>query len=116
MPNPKVLLVDDEFTIVEVVSDELADRGFEVVTARTGIEALDHMASDKAFDFIVSDISMPGISGVEVAHRARELQPQARVILSSGCAREQLPGLPDGTEFLAKPYRLVQLLEMLEPA
>lgn len=116
MHNPKVLLVDDEFTIVEVVSDELADRGFEVVTARTGAEALDHMASARVFDFIVSDINMPGVSGLDVARRARELQPGARMILSSGRAREQLPDLPDEADFLAKPYRLAQLLELLEPA
>lgn len=116
MHNQAVLLVDDEFAIVEIVGDELTDMGYEVVTARTGTEALDHMASGKAFDVIVSDVSMPGVSGLDVAARARELQPQARVILSSGRTREQLRDLPDDVQYLTKPYRLGQLLELLEPA
>ena len=117
MRNPAVLLVDDEFAIVELVGDELSDMGYEVVTARSGAEALDHMATGKTFDFIVSDVSMPeGVSGVDVARRARELQPQARVILSSGRTRAQLPEIPDDARFLAKPYRLAQLLELLAPA
>ncbi|MDH5834823.1 response regulator [Luteimonas kalidii] len=116
MRNQAVLLVDDEFAIVELVGDELSDMGFEVVTARTGAEALGHMATDKVFDFIVSDVSMPeGVSGVDVARKARELQPRARVILSSGRTRAQLPDIPDDAEFLAKPYRLAQLLQLLEP-
>ena len=117
MRNQAVLLVDDEFAIVELVGDELADMGYEVVTARSGAEALDHLAAGKAFDFIVSDVSMPeGVSGVDVARRARELQPGARVILSSGRLRAQLPDLPGDVQFLAKPYRLAQLLQLLVPA
>lgn len=117
MRNRAVLLVDDEFAIVELVGDELSDLGYDVVTARTGAEAIAQLSGGKAFDFVVSDVSMPeGVSGVDVARRARELQPGARVILSSGRTRAQLPDLPDDADFLAKPYRLAQLLQLLEPA
>lgn len=117
MPNRVVLLVDDESSIVELLCDELGDLGYEVVTARSGVDALGHLATDQRFDAIVTDISMPGgVSGVDVARRAREVQPQARVILSSGRARAQLPDLPDDAQFLPKPYRLAQLLQLLDHA
>ncbi|WP_262378521.1 response regulator [Luteimonas viscosa] len=117
MRNQAVLLVDDESAIVELVGGELEDLGYHVVTARNGVEALDHLATDRVFDVIVSDVSMPdGVSGVDVARRARELQPQARVILSSGRPRAQLPDIPEATDFLPKPYRLSQLLQLLKSA
>lgn len=117
MSKRTILLVDDESAIVELVGGELEDMGYDVVSARSGSEALDHLASDRVFDIVISDVSMPqGVSGVDVAWRALDVQPQARVILSSGRPRTQLPDFPDQAMFLAKPYRLAQLLLLLETA
>jgi DNA-binding NtrC family response regulator len=67
------------------------------------------------FSHVVSDVSMPGgISGLELAAFVLEAQPEARVIVASGYQRSQLPPIPEKVRFLAKPYRLRQLLAMLE--
>jgi two-component system cell cycle response regulator CpdR len=115
--NRSLLFVDDETALLALVADALEDMGFVVMKARTGAEALGMLATGTAFDFIVSDVSMPGgVSGIDLARRARELQPQARMILASGHPRAQLENFPAGVGFLAKPYRISQLLQMLDAA
>ncbi|MDH7452241.1 response regulator [Luteimonas composti] len=117
MRSQVVLLVDDEIDIVELVGEALEDLGFEVVTARSGVEALGQLAAGRPFDFVVTDVSMPGgVSGTDLARRARELHPQARLIVASGHPRAHLPEVPVDVEFLPKPYRLGQLLDLLQPS
>ena len=117
MSNLVVLLVDDEFDILDLVGGALEDLGYDVVTARSGSEALGQLEAGRAFDYIVTDVSMPGgVSGLDLTRRARDLQPQARLIVASGHPKAHLDDIPDDVHFLPKPYRLGQLLEMLEPA
>jgi CheY-like chemotaxis protein len=114
--KPALLFVDDEAPLLTLVAGALEDEGFDVVKARSGAQALDILQSGHTFDFIVSDVSMPdGVSGVDLAQRARELQPHVRIILASGHPKAQLDGLPADAAFLAKPYRIGQLLDLLAP-
>lgn len=115
MDKQRVLFVDDETALLTLVGGALEDEGFDVQKAQSGMEAVDILESGRTFDFIVSDVSMPdGVSGVELAHRARALQSQARIILASGHPKAQLESFPHDATFLPKPYRLGQLLELLE--
>jgi len=114
MEGRRILFVEDEAPLLALLSEALQDEGFDVTTARTGADALGMLALAPDYDAVVSDISMPdGVSGIDLARRARELQPQARIILASGLARSQLPALPDRVTFLPKPYRLRELLAEL---
>ena len=114
MNDKQVLFVEDEGPLLEMIRDALEDEGYEVTLARNGAEGVVLLDKDKRYDWIISDVMMPeGVSGIELARKAAELQPQARVILVSGLARAQLPPLPEGTTFLPKPYRLRQLLQVL---
>lgn len=116
MDKRTVLFVDDERALLTLVGGALEDEGFEVMIARSGADALGILAGDVAFDFIISDVVMPdGVSGVELARRAKELQPQARIVLASGHPKAQLDVFPTEVAFLAKPYRLGQLLDLLSP-
>ncbi|HEY8048257.1 MAG TPA: response regulator, partial [Ramlibacter sp.] len=66
--------------------------------------------------FMLSDVMMPGMGGVELARRAKELQPDLRVILSSGYsgpAHAASQGELEGFAFLAKPYRLGDIVRKL---
>lgn len=54
------------------------------------------------------------MSGIELSEQVAQLLPQARVILASGFAKAQLPPLPAQVDFLPKPYRLRQLIDMLK--
>jgi DNA-binding NtrC family response regulator len=110
----KLLLVDDEGDLREVMSDGLALHGFDVTTASDGTEALAHLRGDTRFAVVITDVSMPGdISGLQVAAEATALQPDARVVVVSGLQRSQLPPIPPSVGYVAKPYRLNQLVDYI---
>lgn len=115
MTTQAVLLVDDELPILTLVGDALEDEGYAVSRARSGVEAIAKLKLGESFDLIVSDVSMPdGISGVDLAHAARALNPQAKIILVSGHPKAQLEAFPPDVAYLPKPYRLAQLLGAIE--
>jgi CheY-like chemotaxis protein len=70
MPDKKVLVVDDEVHIVQVVAIKLRNNGFEVVTAENGAEGLEAAVREKP-DLIVSDFQMPVLSGLEMIEQLR---------------------------------------------
>lgn len=109
----KVLFVEDETDTRVLVCAGLQLHGFAVRVAEDGVAALQALQED-AFDVVVTDVSMPnGVSGIEVAEATARIQPTARVLIVSGHARVQLPALPRGTRFLAKPYRITELVSIL---
>ena len=67
----RVLLVDDEEDIVEVIQDRLEAYGFTVTTARTGIEALKRLSVER-FDGIFMDVKMPEMGGIEALEEIRK--------------------------------------------
>ena len=76
----KILFVDDEESIRLLYQEEFGDRGYEVVLASTGEEALEKYASINP-DLLVIDIKMPGMDGIEVLNRSREQSREIPVIL-----------------------------------
>jgi CheY-like chemotaxis protein len=109
----RVLFVEDEAMLRDMVGDVLAG-AFDVELASDGAEAINLLRDRPPFDVVVSDIAMPGgVSGIDVAHEALALNASQRVVLLSGHARSQLPELPNGVEFLGKPYRIQQLIGVL---
>jgi CheY-like chemotaxis protein len=111
-----ILFVDDEVVLHALVGGALEDEGFEVVCARTGADALEVLQQGARFDLVISDISMPGgVSGIDLARRALEVDPAPQVILASGHPKAQLDAFPPGVAFLPKPYLLSQLLVLIDP-
>ena len=86
--SARLLLVDDEVSVREVYGEALQAAGHEVVTAIHGEEALSLFGSG-TFDLVVTDLSMGGMSGLEVAKRVKRLKPSVPVILLTGWAVEQ---------------------------
>ena len=72
MEGKKVLVADDESHILSVVSLKLRNAGFEVICAHDGEEALEMAVSEKP-DLLITDYHMPGLSGLEVCQRLREM-------------------------------------------
>jgi signal transduction histidine kinase len=108
----RILLVDDDFLIAMSSADMLMDLGHEVVEAHSGVEALDVLRRDNRFDLIITDYSMPGMTGGELVVAARALIPDIPILIASGYAE-----LPSGIDLevgrLGKPYTQQQLvLEM----
>src|SRR5690606_30052571 len=102
---PRVLVVDDEAPIRDIVRRYLAAEGFEVVEAADGVEALDRSAG-AAPDLVVLDVLMPGLDGLEVLRRLRATS-DVYVILLTAKAEEvdKLIGLSVGADdYLTKPF------------
>jgi two-component system response regulator HydG len=80
---PRILVIDDDEAVRESVSRTLRSAGHTVQTARTGEEGLE-LASHGSFDVILSDLRMPGISGLDVLHRLREQRVDSIFIIMTG--------------------------------
>jgi CheY-like chemotaxis protein len=80
----KVLLVDDEPLVLEVVAAMLEDLGCEVETSMTAADALKVIGSKQDIDVLLTDVNMPGLDGRQLAFRAKQMQPDLQVLLLSG--------------------------------
>lgn len=98
----RLLVVEDEAFLREVVAESLEETGYEVVAVGDGSAGLAELESDAAFDVLVSDIRLPGISGYELAAAGKALRPELKVILMTGYA----PSLP--LELRSAVYRVLQ--------
>jgi len=78
----RILLVDDEGGIQLLYREEFEEEGYEVVSAYNGEEALEKFNQELP-DLVILDINMPGMSGIEVLRRMKEIHPELPVILSS---------------------------------
>ncbi|HEX2552973.1 MAG TPA: response regulator [Microvirga sp.] len=113
----RVLVVEDEPQVLRFVSAQLASLGYEVTAVPVARDALDLLEAGKSFELLFSDVVLPqGMSGVELAERAREIQPTLKVLLTSGYPAEAFEqhGRPrPDTPLLHKPYRRKELGEAL---
>ena len=80
----RVLVVDDDPLLLGLTAEMLEDLGCEVRTANSGIDALDRIAGDQKIEILITDINMPGMSGYELAHRAKQVRSEIQIILLSG--------------------------------
>ena len=108
LPNGlRVLLVEDNPQVREFAEGLLADLGCEVVSTETGEEALDYLSGSKV-DLVVTDVVMPGMSGVELARLIGQAHPDVPLLLATGYSDEIVKR---GSEFivLAKPFGAADL-------
>ncbi len=114
----RVLLVDDDATVLNSLAGALADIGLEVATAESAETALGKLA-EVAPDLVLSDIRMPGLDGIELLKLVRERAPSVDVVLMT--AYDDMPtvvrAMREGAfDFLVKPINLVELEEVLGKA
>jgi len=79
----KVLVVDDDPVVGKSFDRVLKSKGYAVITARSGAEALDKLRAEK-YDVVFTDIKMPGMNGLEVAERVKASQPWLPVVIVTG--------------------------------
>lgn len=108
--SERVLLVEDVALVRDLVRDQLAQAGFQVVTAADGVEAL-HRLRSQPIDVLLSDAVMPKMGGVELVRAAREQWPKLPCMLMSGYSTENLTTLQGELEIpiLRKPFTAPQL-------
>jgi two-component system cell cycle sensor histidine kinase/response regulator CckA len=110
----RILLVEDEPLLRELSRAVLAAVGHAVTACEGGESALREFAREAAgFDLVLSDVRLPGISGVELVRRLRQDQPMLRALLVSGFTEERAT-ISD--PFLAKPWSKDDLLRAVEEA
>ena len=114
----RVLVVDDEESIRRAIGKFLRTRGFEVVTAESGVEALDQLAQ-QSFVLMLCDVRMPGLTGVEVVPRALQLDGELAIMMLTAVndAPTATEALAHGAmDYLMKPVELADLEQAIERA
>ena len=81
----KVLVVDDEEIMREFLADVLKDEGYDVTTASSGIMALE-LIEKETVEVMITDLMMPGMSGLEMLAQAKEMDPSLDIIVMTGYA------------------------------
>ena len=113
MAEKKILIADDEEDILEIVADRVEFYGFEVETARDGVECLEAIGRDVP-DLVLLDIRMPRLDGFGVLARLREEHPELPVVVLSASSERQLAEetLSKGAvDYLLKPFEPAELKE-----
>ncbi|WP_224961534.1 response regulator [Geomonas subterranea] len=111
------LLVDDEETVRGIGGDMLRELGFEVLTVSDGCEAVQVYAARPDIAVVVLDLTMPHMDGEQCFRELREIDPGARVIMSSGFSEYEVTRKFAGkgvAGFVQKPYKLSVLREVLK--
>jgi CheY-like chemotaxis protein len=105
------MVVDDEPDILELLDMLLRDSGYEVMALPNGQSALEQMeAYPDAFDLVLTDLVMPNLNGLELAHKIHGLRPDLPVLLITGYRGRYEAQLPaDIREVLFKPVDLAYL-------
>ncbi len=115
----RILVVEDDTLVRELVADILESDGYEVIAVDSGVSALQLLESDTAFDVMLTDVEMPdGVSGLQLAEEVRSRLPALAIILSSG-GSELLGGpaaSPLNLSLLRKPYRVEDLAKAIDDA
>jgi two-component system OmpR family response regulator len=109
----RLLVVDDDASILDLLASSLRFAGFEVVTASDGRSALDLATTDPTIDLMVLDVMMPGIDGFEVVSRLRRESHDVPVIFLTArdSAADRVNGLTaGGDDYLVKPFSLDELV------
>ncbi len=108
----RILVVDDEASIRDLCARVLRRNGFHVTMATTGEEAVHHLQHE-SFDLVITDIRMPGISGVDVLTIAKALHPSIAVILITGFGTTETlarANQSSADRILTKPFDALELL------
>jgi CheY-like chemotaxis protein len=115
---PRVLLVDDERDLLDVLAQELGEMGFDVTALDNGRAALDAVCCQQ-FDALITDLKMPGMDGLEMLRRLKQTAPHLPVIVITGYASDRARGVFDAREaygLLLKPFTLEDMRRMVEAA
>jgi len=114
----RVLVVDDEPMIVSLLSTVLREKGWDVTEARSGTDGIDQL--DRArFDVILTDLVMPGDSGIDLLRAAKEIHPGVEVILMTGCATADtaIEAMRNGAfHYIMKPLKIEEVVNLVEKA
>jgi signal transduction histidine kinase len=112
----RVLVVDDETSVVELFRDFLASHDYELFVAMNGEEAV-RMLTEVRPEIVLTDINLPGLSGLEVMREAKRVDPEVSVIVVTGhaSASSAIDALRQGAyDYITKPFDLDEVHQLVE--
>ena len=112
----KVMVVEDSVIIRMTMVDMLEEIGIPCAEAGDGPQALGILAIDKDIDVLMTDLGLPGMSGLELAQQALELRPHLKIIVASGYSEPAAGSSGELRQavYLQKPFTLAQLRKALD--
>ena len=118
MSKTKVMVVDDDPMMIDLARYQLQSRGYEVLTAETGQEAL-KLNADQHSDVVLTDLQLPDIDGIELVRRLKENAPGTEIIMVTGYG--SVNGAIEATKagafyFIEKPVEFEELFVLIEKA
>ena len=106
---PRVLVVDNEGPVREMLATMLRASGYNVSSARSGFEAIE-IASAVVPDLVMLDVSMPGFDGWATLEHLLQTRPESRILMMSGADHQERALDSGAVGFLDKPYRPADVL------
>jgi DNA-binding response OmpR family regulator len=110
-----ILLVEDDQNIATSLKKELEAEGFDVVTASSGDQGF-QQAANRSFDLVLTDLKLPGASGLELIRKVHADQPALPVILMSAFANPEIEREAlelGGSGVIGKPFEMADLLNQI---
>ena len=109
-----ILVVDDEYVLVEMIASLIEDLGLQTLTAANGDEALHYLLnSAQQPALVISDVMMPGMNGIELTDKVKQHPGLSKVpvILMSAAGKPLLPNIADA--FIHKPFHMDAFTELI---
>ncbi len=113
-----ILIVDDEKHYPMIIGEVLAEEGYTTFTASSGMEALD-ILNTQIIDLVLSDVKMPGMSGIDLMEKAKEIKPDLPVIIMTafGSVEKAVEAMHKGAyTFILKPFENEALIAHIAKA
>jgi len=113
-----ILVVDDERSVVDLLSEDLAEEGYNCATAPTGEKALERLSMGN-IDAVLLDLNLPGISGMDVLKEAKSVCPETIVIVvtAAGDAQTAVAAMKIGAiDYITKPFELERVNSSVKEA
>ena len=106
MRKAKILVVDDEAIVRELLCDWLSDFGYRVLTAENGPQALEIIEKER-LGIVITDLVMPGMDGIELMKKAKDIIPNIEVIIITayGSITSAIAAMKEGAyDYIEKPF------------
>jgi two-component system cell cycle sensor histidine kinase/response regulator CckA len=110
-----ILFVEDESSIRQVILYTFGLRGYKVFTAQDGISAIQLYEEHKQeIDLVITDLGLPGMTGIDVFKKLKGLNPEVKIIITSGFLEQDIMNIllvAGAKAFIQKPYQPISVLQ-----
>lgn len=113
VPPLRILVVEDNSDLCELVCELLRIFGHTVIPAGNGEEVIASLNADCSFDVLLSDVSLPGMSGIDLARKVRALMPAIQIVFATGYSNGLAANIDFPAHLFTKPYDIDELQQLL---